>query len=273
MVHPTMKFRDAAKLVLSPRALHARRELERVRKQPRRTPGKTTLFGHALEYVDSSSYFFLHEEIFKEEIYDFQTTSARPRIIDGGANIGLSVIYFKRRYPGARITAFEADPDVAAVLRRNVDSRGLQDVDIRAEALWTSDTELTFLSDGADGGRVVSKSQGAIRIPAAALSPFLDEPVDFLKLDIEGAEFEVLQSCRGRLGNVEKAFIEYHSRAGEPQQLPDLLGLLRAEGFRCFITAPSVFSPNPFREIGSYAGFDMVLNIFAVRPRTDPEAN
>ena len=94
-----MKIRELAKLVFSPAQLKARRELERVRKQPRYTPGTTTLFGRLLEYVDSSSYFFLHEEIFTEEIYAFNSANSRPRIIDGGANIGLSVIYFKRRFP------------------------------------------------------------------------------------------------------------------------------------------------------------------------------
>jgi FkbM family methyltransferase len=265
-----MKFRDAAKLVLSPRALHARRELERVRKQPRHTPGRTTLFGRPVEYVDSSSYFFLHEEIFKEEVYNFRAASTCPRIIDGGANIGLSVIYFKRRYPGARITAFEADPFVAEVLRKNMAAYELKDVDVHAEALWTSDAELSFLSDGADGGRVACGDESKVRIPAAALSRYLEEPVDFLKLDIEGAEFEVLQSCRDRLGVVDKAFVEYHSKADEPQQLPELLALLKDAGFRCFVTAPSVFSPKPLQEIKSYAGFDMVLNIFCVRPSLRP---
>jgi FkbM family methyltransferase len=260
-----MKFRDAAKLVLSPRALLARRELERVRKQPRHTPGCTTLFERPLHYVDSSSYFFLHEEIFTEEVYNFRTESSCPRIIDGGANIGLSVIYFKKRYPGARITACEADPQVAAVLRKNVAAHGLSDVEVRAEALWTSDGELSFEPDGADGGRVTRLDDGKIKIPAVALSRYLDEPVDFLKLDIEGVEYEVLQSCRDRLGVIDKAFIEYHSKAGEPQQLSELLALLKEAGFRCFVSAPSVFSPRPLQEIKSYAGFDMVLNIFCVR--------
>ena len=262
-----MKFRDAAKLIFSPRSLRARREIERVRKQPRYTPGTTALFGHTLEYVDSASYYFLHEEIFREEVYDFHTTKTHPRIIDGGANIGLSVIYCKRRFPSARITAFEADPLVAGFLRRNLAACGLADVDVRAEALWSCDTELSFLAEGADGGRVTPDGGGLVRVPAVALSPFLDEPVDFLKLDIEGAEFEVLQSCRGRLGMVEKAFIEYHSKVDEPQQLAELMALLKDAGFRCFVTAPSVFSPKPLQEIKSYAGFDMVLNVFCVRPK------
>jgi hypothetical protein len=69
---------------------------------------------------------------------------------------------------------------------------------------------------------------------------------------------------------VDKAFIEYHSKAGEPQQLSELLALLKEAGFRCFVTAPSVFSPKPLQEIKSYAGFDMVLNVFCVRPSPRP---
>jgi hypothetical protein len=64
---------------------------------------------------------------------------------------------------------------------------------------------------------------------------------------------------------VDKAFIEYHSKAGESQQLPELLALLKNAGFRCFVSAPSVFSPKPLQEIKSYAGFDMVVNIYCVR--------
>jgi len=263
-----MKFRDFVKLVISPAQLKARRELERVRKQPRYTPGETTLFGRPLEYVDSSSYFFLHEEIFKEEVYAFNTANPSPRIIDGGANIGLSVVYFKRRFPSSRITAFEADPVVAQVLKRNLQAHELGDVEVRAEALWSHDGELAFESEGADGGRLTSANDKTVKIPAVALSHFLDEPVDFLKLDIEGAEFDTLQSCHGQLGLVDKAFIEYHSRVDESQQLPELLALLKDAGFRCFVAAPSVFSPKPLQEIRSYAGFDMVLNIFCTRPST-----
>jgi FkbM family methyltransferase len=262
-----MKIRELAKLVFSPAQLKARRELERVRKQPRYTPGTTTLFGRPLEYVDSSSYFFLHEEIFTEEVYAFNTANPSPRIIDGGANIGLSVIYFKRRFPNAHVTAFEADPSVAQVLRRNLQARGLGDVEVRAQALWSHDGELAFQPEGADGGRIALSTNIAVKVPTVALTHQLDEPIDFLKLDIEGAEFEVLQSCRDRLGMVDKAFIEYHSKAGEPQQLAELLALLKDAGFRCFVTAPSVFSPKPLQEIKSYAGFDMVLNVFCVRPK------
>lgn len=261
-----MKFRDAVKLLFSPRALMARHELERVRKLPRYTPGRTMFLGRPLEYLDSSSYYFLHEEIFKEEVYDFHASNSSPRIIDGGSNIGLSVIYFKKKFPAARISAFEADPKIAGVLKRNLLSQGITDVDVRAEALWSCDTELFFESEGSDGGKLVESRECSIRVPAVGISSLLCETIDFLKLDIEGAEIEVLQSCRDSLKNVHLAFIEYHSIANETQKLPELLHLLREAGFRCFITAPSVFSRKPFLKTDTYGGYDMVLNIHCIRP-------
>ncbi|MBU6182381.1 MAG: FkbM family methyltransferase [Verrucomicrobia bacterium] len=260
-----MKFRDAVKLLFSPRDLLARRELERVRKLPRYTPGRTTFLGRPLEYLDSSSYYFLHEEIFKEEVYAFSSLNSSPRIIDGGSNIGLSVIYFKKLFPASRISAYEADPRIAEVLKRNLLYQGITDVEVRAEALWSCETELSFQCEGADGGKLVKSMEKSIRVPAVGISDLLCETVDFLKLDIEGAEIEVLESCQPCLKNVEMIFVEYHSIAEQTQRLPDLLNLLRESGFRFFISAPSVFSGKPFLQTETYCGFDMVLNIHCVR--------
>jgi FkbM family methyltransferase len=243
----------------------ARLELERVRKQPRYTEGTTRLFGKPLRYIDSSSYYFLHEEIFKEEVYRFSTKKANPRIIDGGANIGLSVIYFKKHFPKSRITAFEADPKIALVCKENLISHGIQDVEVHSKALWFKEAELSFHQEGADGGKVVSSDENHTKIPAVPLAQYIDEPVDFLKLDIEGAEWEVLNSCRKELHSVDKLFVEYHSFSNQTQILPELLELLRSSGFRVFITSPSIFSTEPLIEIKKYGGFDMVLNIFGTR--------
>ena len=260
-----MKPRDLIRLALTPSDLMARLELERVRKQPRYTEGTTRLFGNPLKYIDSSSYYFLHEEIFQEEVYRFRSKRDNPRIIDGGANIGLSVIYFKKQFPNSRITAFEADPTIALVCKENLISHGIHDVEVHFKALWSHEVVLSFEREGADGGRVACSQEKSIKIPAVPLAQYIDEPIDFLKLDIEGAEWEVLNSCRKELKSVDKLFVEYHSFANQPQILPELLELLRSSGFRVFITSPSSFSPAPLIEIKSYGGFDMVLNIFATQ--------
>ena len=66
-------------------------------------PGSTLLFGKDFEFVDGYSFLFLHDEIIEKEIYKFSTDDSAPYIIDGGANIGLSVLYFKQSYPNAKI--------------------------------------------------------------------------------------------------------------------------------------------------------------------------
>jgi hypothetical protein len=59
-----------------------------------------------------------------------------------------------------------------------------------------------FVADGADGGHVAA--EGGAEIPTTRLSPYLAEPVDFLKLNIEGQELPVLEEAREGLANVEQ---------------------------------------------------------------------
>src|SRR5690606_29753371 len=66
------------------------------------------LFGNKLMYVNGFDLLHSLKEIFVEEVYKVQLRP-NPLIIDCGANIGLSVIYFKRHFPDARVIAFEPD--------------------------------------------------------------------------------------------------------------------------------------------------------------------
>ena len=52
------------------------------------------------------------------------TATSTPRILDCGANVGLASLFFRRLYPQARITAFEADPALFAILEANLDANG-----------------------------------------------------------------------------------------------------------------------------------------------------
>jgi FkbM family methyltransferase len=261
-----MKLRDTVRLLLSPAKLRSRRELERVRRQPRYTPGWTTLGGCPLKYADSASYFCMHEEIFAREVYAFDTTNSAPRIIDGGANIGLSAIYFKRRFPSSRISAFEADPEIAAILRKNLDAQGMTDIEVSHAALWTKSGHIAFLSEGADSGRINNdgnQPSQSIKVPSISVGELLSETIDYLKLDVEGAETDILLSSGDNIQNAKRIFIEYHSQAGKQQRLHELLYYLTRNNYRYYIQSPSPFTKNPFQEIRTYAGFDMAVNIHA----------
>ena len=68
-----------------------------------------------------------------------------------GANIGLSVLYFKRLFPACRIYAYEPDPYIFEILQRNVTEFHLTDVTLVNEAVAEFSGELGFKSDHADG--------------------------------------------------------------------------------------------------------------------------
>jgi len=127
-------------------------------------------------------------------------------VIDAGANIGASTIWFRLAYPKARIIALEPDPANFARLQRNC--AALPGVELLQAALWGEDTELALQSE--IGGRPLG-AWGTRTVPAAgapgqavALTPawtldslsarFGLERLDYVKIDIEGAEKSVFES-------------------------------------------------------------------------------
>jgi len=224
------------------------------------------LFGRKIQVPDSASYVFMCREIFEREIYRFPSDEKQPVIIDGGANIGLSVIFFKKLYPHAQITAFEPDSQIFEILKYNLQQFDFKDIFLEKKALWKTDTTLQFESEGADGGRIDTQPKGnLVEVSAVSLRPYLTKEIDFLKLDIEGAETKVLESCQNLLKNVKNIFIEYHSFEQQPQTLAQILEILKSNGFRYYVENNGVTSDKPFQAIRTASGMDMQINIFGYR--------
>src|ERR1700736_4768148 len=87
-----------------------------------------TFAGRPIQVADADSFLGSYKEIFFDKVYAFPSVTPRPLIIDGGANIGLATLFFKRIYPQSRVIAFEADPAIFALLEQNIDSFRLSDV-------------------------------------------------------------------------------------------------------------------------------------------------
>src|SRR5262245_51337972 len=121
---------------------------------PRYVKTTTDVLGPVLEVIDGPSFYSGLQEIFCYRIYEFRATRPDPLVIDAGPNVGLSVLFFKRTYPGCRVIAFEADPAVFAVLERNVRSAGLAGVELVNRAVWNADGPISFSSEGADAGHL-----------------------------------------------------------------------------------------------------------------------
>ncbi|MBJ6724075.1 FkbM family methyltransferase [Geomesophilobacter sediminis] len=233
---------------------------------PRYTEFTANAFGYEVLAPDAPSFLASCKEIFADRIYAFKFSDESPRILDLGANIGLSVLFFKKMYPNAEITAFEADPKIFHYLEKNVHGNGLSEVRLVNKAAWNKDTALRFRSEGADGGRAAwADDNGAIEVDAVDIGEFLDRhSFDFLKMDIEGSEEYVVPACRRHLGQFRHVFVEYHSRPGYKQCLDQILTILSDAGFRIHVHT-LLSSPSPLFEIKSNSGFDLQLNIFASR--------
>jgi FkbM family methyltransferase len=224
--------------------------------------------GIRLWIPDVASFLSAYREIFVNRIYAFYSCTEQPRILDLGANIGLSVLFFKSIYPASHITAFEPDPYIYRYLTYNISSNKYNDVELINKAAWNENAVLEFHPDKADSGRIAQGSPGHIQVNAIDIAGYLrNHHVDFLKMDIEGAEEVVLPACKEYLGSINYLFVEYHSQVGKKQTLDDIIHVMTESGFRVHIHSPVIFNPSPFLNVKSHCGFDLQLNIFGWRSR------
>jgi FkbM family methyltransferase len=222
---------------------------------PRYTPGEIAFGPYTIAYADLLTLCPQWHDIFVNEVLRFEPAVERPRILDCGANVGLASLYFKRRHPHARITAYEADPALAALCRRNLAANGAEDVQVEAAAVWTTTGVVAFEREGADSGAIAGTSAGLqgepVTVPSIRLRDVLErERVDLLKLDIEGAERHVLADCADALGGVQAIVLDLHEFETRARQTPDVLRLLESAGFA---VSMSDLSPLPWRARGADA--------------------
>lgn len=236
--------------------------------RPRHTPCRARVRGWSLEIPDAASFLASWREIFVERQLAFPWSGPPPRILDLGANVGLSVMFFRAAHPQAPITAVEADPAIFRTLEKNLGANGISGVELLNRAAWTSAGRIPFRPEGADGGRIVPPggTTGTIEVETLDVPALLDaRPFDVIKMDIEGAEAVVLPACRAGLARARFVAVEYHSSVGEPQSLAEILAVLKGCGFRVHVRE-AITSPAPFVSVRAHAGFDLQLNLFAWKP-------
>jgi len=246
-----------------------RRELSRLSRMGRGIGGETTLIEPAFRFPDGQSFACQYHQFFIEQSLMFRPRSNAPRVLDCGANAGVFTMWVTRSFPRARVLAFEPDPRICELLTGNVARCcGDSHVEIIQAALVASESaSVPFDSDDADAGRLAERmGPGSLRVPARRLREYLKEDCDLLKVDIEGAEVDVIIDCEDYLSSVHNIFVEYHSFVARPQRLDELLRILRRAGFRVAIKSP-VAPHQPFVESATFRDLDMglQLEIFGTR--------
>jgi FkbM family methyltransferase len=183
-------------------------------------------------------------QIFFHEEYDIPLKVRAPKlIVDGGANVGYTSVYFANRFPDARIIAIEPEASNFEVLKENTSS--YKNIELIRGAIWNEVTELRianvpprhanygsnkwgFMVDTPRGGGLFSrlpKRLGSPRkddasnkhdlVTAVTLGDVLRKSgcdrIDILKLDIEGAEKEVFSTNYADwIDKMDSLLIELH---------------------------------------------------------------
>lgn len=217
--------------------------------------------------ADMKSFVWQYQEIFLNNFYAFNTTSEQPVIYDCGSNIGTSILFFANRFPKAKLVAFEASPYIYGILKKNIENNKIKNAILHQNAVWIKNVELEFNDEGGDSGSIHSiTNTKKVKVQAIDFLEALnkEDKIDMLKMDIEGAENDVLPHIKSALYKIDKLFIEYHSFNNEEQRLDEILVLLRMNKFRYYIRHVNN-RKSPFIDIAGDKDMDMQLNIFAYK--------
>jgi FkbM family methyltransferase len=178
------------------------------------------------------------DEIFSQREYELPCaveqaleTRSRPlTILDLGANIGLFGALMLARFADAHIVAIEADPENAAIHARAIEANGNENrwTLIRAAAATAPGTA-RFSAGGFALSHAIRDREAGIEVPAVDVLPRIVD-ADFVKIDIEGAEWPLLADDRFAQTRALALVLEYH-RQGCPGTDP------KAEAERAFVAA------------------------------------
>lgn len=202
---------------------------------------KTKLGKHTVCYTNKEEYHIVKNEIFNSDIYFFNIQEEGVKILDIGAHIGLSVIYFKDLFPKCSIQAYEPNPKVFEILKENIFLNGFNNVDVYRNAVWTDEgkkdlhfdntgsmwfSTSSFLPNSWKG----SQKTSSVQVNCITLSSLLNEKYDIVKIDVEGVEEKILREAKEKLSNVQNIVIEYHPVKGN--SLDNILNILKDNGFK-----------------------------------------
>lgn len=153
---------------------------------------------------------YIYKEIFIDGCYDYPTLHAEATIVDIGANTGLFSIRMKQLYPQSTLYCFEPFPTNFQQLQKNITMSGFQGVNIFQQGVGGhTRKEKLFIHKTNVGGHSIFQAETGgtsfVHIEIVSLKEvFKTQGVtkcSLLKLDCEGAEYEIIKSIDGELAS------------------------------------------------------------------------
>ncbi len=167
-------------------------------------------------------------EVFSEDEYALEWFAVglgdAPVLVDVGGHIGCFSIAFAARLPGARIHVYEPTPSTGHYLQRNVASNGLGDqITVHHQAVGAAAGQLVMADNGPGSGHngvlhLGEAGATSIEVPCVAIADVIavaGGTVDLLKMDAEGAEYDVVLNSDPQVWSaVRRVVMEYHALPG-----------------------------------------------------------
>jgi len=223
-------------------------------------PKITTIKKYSVTYLCKEELDILSKEIFQEEIYNIDLNTQEPVIYDLGSHIGMSLLYFKSKYPNAKITAFEPNPNVFFILEENIQNNRLKDITLNNFALGKKDSkrDLYIDSSGYCAFSTSSFTKNAwngeqktlpITVDTKKLSSFVNSNIDLLKIDTEGEELNILEDLEvnDKFKYINNIILEYHPK--KISQLKKITSILSKNNFSLTYYLEGKEIPEPVEEL------------------------
>ena len=203
------------------------------------------LNGLKFSFENFLEFAIIYKDIFIKKEYCFVAENDSPLILDCGAHIGISALFFKKLYPDSRIICFEPNPRTFKQLELNIKQNNLKDVVLINKAVADKKGEIDFFISKREkspwgwGDSIVKnkwhhlKKLKMIKIDAVNLSSFINKKVDLLKLDVEGIEGRVLEEIEDKLFLVKEIIVEFHkNKIDSENKLENILLIFDKNGFK-----------------------------------------
>jgi len=183
------------------------------------------------------------DEFFVDKMYrsiDSIIPNLENPILDIGAHIGMFSLYASTLNPEIKIIALEPEPDNFELLKENLKTNHCKNVITKQVALThTQETKTNlYISKDTHTHSIVSKTDSSIEVNTTTLGKLITqnklEKISLLKMDIEGAEFEIIKNLSDETWNkIQYLVIEYHPAPRWVQSKPEhyLNELIRTKGF------------------------------------------
>jgi FkbM family methyltransferase len=165
----------------------------------------------------------MYENFLVNDIYNINCSYEPSIIIDGGAHVGMTTIYFANRFPNAKIYSIEPNIENYKLLVKNTFYYNVTAINA---ALWNKLENVSIFDNGKDDKDVcfhirknkTSKKEVAkintITVPCL-MSLYNITHIDILKMNIEGSEIEVLESSPEWIDKISSIIVEEHDRFRE----------------------------------------------------------